>query len=304
MENFLSIKEAVNKYIAGCEAKTSLSSQKLMIKALFAGMMIAMGAAASSVAAHAIGNVGLARLAAAVVFPVGLMMVILLGAELFTGDCLMIMGTASGKHSVNQLVKTLIIVYIGNFIGAAVLAMAISASGQLDYSGGLLGAYTIKVALGKATMSFGKAVVSGVLCNILVCAAVLMAICARDVTGKILASFFVIMLFVTAGFEHCVANMYYITAGLVAKMNPAYVQAAMDEYGYGTEQLSALNIQNFLVGNLLPVTIGNIIGGMLIIGIPLLYLNREEAEEEIPAVKEEKHERGIVFRRNAASAGR
>lgn len=304
MENFLSIKEAVNKYIAGCEAKTSLSSQKLMIKALFAGMMIAMGAAASSVAAHAIGNVGLARLAAAVVFPVGLMMVILLGAELFTGDCLMIMGTASGKHSVNQLVKTLIIVYIGNFIGAAVLAMAISASGQLDYSGGLLGAYTIKVALGKATMSFGKAVVSGVLCNILVCAAVLMAICARDVTGKILASFFVIMLFVTAGFEHCVANMYYITAGLVAKMNPAYVQAAMDEYGYGTEQLSALNIQNFLIGNLLPVTIGNIIGGMLIIGIPLLYLNREEAEEEIPAVKEEKHERGIVFRRNAASAGR
>lgn len=304
MENFLSIKEAVNKYIAGCEAKTSISSQKLMIKALFAGMMIAMGAAASSVAAHSIGNVGLARLAAAVVFPVGLMMVILMGAELFTGDCLMIMGTASGKHSVNQLVKTLIIVYIGNFIGAAVLAMAISASGQLDYSGGLLGAYTIKVALGKATMSFGKAVVSGVLCNILVCAAVLMAICARDVAGKILVSFFVIMLFVTAGFEHCVANMYYITAGLVAKMNPAYVQAAMDEYGYGTEQLSALNIQNFLIGNLLPVTIGNIIGGMLIIGIPLLYLNREEAEEEIPAVKEEKHERGIVFRRNAASAGR
>lgn len=304
MENFLSIKEAVNKYIAGCEAKTSISSQKLMIKALFAGMMIAMGAAASSVAAHSIGNVGLARLAAAVVFPVGLMMVILMGAELFTGDCLMIMGTASGKHSVNQLVKTLIIVYLGNFIGAAVLAMAISASGQLDYSGGLLGAYTIKVALGKATMSFGKAVVSGVLCNILVCAAVLMAICARDVAGKILVSFFVIMLFVTAGFEHCVANMYYITAGLVAKMNPAYVQAAMDEYGYGTEQLSALNIQNFLIGNLLPVTIGNIIGGMLIIGIPLLYLNREEAEEEIPAVKEEKHERGIVFRRNAASAGR
>lgn len=304
MENFLSIKEAVNKYIAGCEAKTSISSQKLMIKALFAGMMIAMGAAASSVAAHSIGNVGLARLAAAVVFPVGLMMVILMGAELFTGDCLMIMGTASGKHSVNQLVKTLILVYLGNFIGAAVLAMAISASGQLDYSGGLLGAYTIKVALGKATMSFGKAVVSGVLCNILVCAAVLMAICARDVAGKILVSFFVIMLFVTAGFEHCVANMYYITAGLVAKMNPAYVQAAMDEYGYGTEQLSALNIQNFLIGNLLPVTIGNIIGGMLIIGIPLLYLNREEAEEEIPAVKEEKHERGIVFRRNAASAGR
>lgn len=304
MENFLSMKEAVNKYIAGCEAKVSSTSQKLMIKSMLAGMMIAMGAAASSVAAHSVANVGLARLAAAVVFPVGLMMVILTGAELFTGDCLMIMGTASGKHSAGQLIKTLIMVYAGNFLGAALLAMAISASGQLDYSNGLLGAYTIKVALGKATISFGKALISGALCNILVCVAVLMAICAKDITGKLLASFFVIMLFVTAGFEHCVANMYYITAGLVAKMNPAYVQAAMAEYGYTAEQLSALNIQNFIVGNLVPVTIGNIIGGMLLIGIPLLYLNREDVKEAVPAMKEEKHERGIVFRRDAASAGR
>lgn len=300
MENLFTIKDAVNNYIAGCEGKVALSTQKLMIKALFAGMMIAMGAAASSVAAHAVGNVGLARLAAAVVFPVGLMMVILMGAELFTGDCLMIMGTASHKHSVNQLVKTLVIVYIGNFIGAALLAFAIAGCGQLDYSNGLLGAYTIKVAMGKVGMSFGKALISGVLCNILVCAAVLMAGCAKDVAGKLLVSFFVIMLFVTAGFEHCVANMYYITAGLVAKMNPAYVQTAMAEYGYAAEELSALNIQSFLVGNLVPVTIGNIIGGMVIIGIPLLYLNRENTE----AVKEEKHERSIIFGRDIAGAGR
>lgn len=302
MENMFSIKEAVNKYVAGCEGKVNLSAQKLFIKALFAGMMIGMGAAASSVAAHAVENVGLARLAAAVVFPVGLMMVILMGAELFTGDCLMIMGTASRKHTVNQLVKTLVIVYIGNFIGAALLAVAIAACGQLDYSAGLLGAYTIKVAMGKVSMSFGKALISGVLCNILVCAAVLMAGCAKDVTGKLLVSFFVIMLFVTAGFEHCVANMYYITAGLVARMNPAYVQTAMAEYGYTADALSALNIQSFLAGNLLPVTIGNIIGGMVIIGIPLLYLNREN--EEVVNVKEESHERGIIFDRSIAGAGR
>lgn len=302
MENMFSIKEAVNKYVAGCEGKVNLSAQKLFIKALFAGMMIGMGAAASSVAAHAVENVGLARLAAAVVFPVGLMMVILMGAELFTGDCLMIMGTASRKHTVNQLVKTLVIVYIGNFIGAALLAVAIAACGQLDYSAGLLGAYTIKVAMGKVSMSFGKTLISGVLCNILVCAAVLMAGCAKDVTGKLLVSFFVIMLFVTAGFEHCVANMYYITAGLVARMNPAYVQTAMAEYGYTADALSALNIQSFLAGNLLPVTIGNIIGGMVIIGIPLLYLNREN--EEVVNVKEESHERGIIFDRSIAGAGR
>ena len=261
-----------------------------------------MGAAASSVAAYAIDNVGISRLAAAVVFPVGLMMVILLGAELFTGDCLMIMATASEKHSPLQLVRTLAIVFAGNFVGAVLTAVAVAASGQLDYSAGLLGAYTIKVALGKATISTSRAVVSGVLCNILVCAAVLMALCAKDIAGKILAAFFTIMLFVVAGFEHCVANMYYIAAGMVAAVNPNYSQVAMQQYGYTVEQFSVLNWQHFLLGNLVPVTIGNIIGGMFIIGLPLLYLNREQKTESYTE-KEERHERNILFGRNTASAG-
>lgn len=276
MGSFLSAKEAVDKYIAGCEGKVSASFPKLFVKSMLAGMMIAMGASGSSVAAHAVGNVGLARLTAGVVFPVGLMMVILMGAELFTGDCLMIMATVDGRHSPLQLIKTLAIVFAGNFAGGGLLAAAIGACGQLDYSGGLLGAYTIKVALGKADISFGTAVISGILCNILVCAAVMMALCATDITGKLLASFFVIMLFVTSGFEHCVANMYYIIAGLLAKGNPDYVQVAMTEYGYTAEKLSTLNWQNFIVGNLLPVTIGNIIGGMVFVGLPLYYLNKEK----------------------------
>lgn len=300
--NFLSVKEAVDKYIAGCESKTKMPAGKLLVKAVFAGLMIAMGAAASSVAAHSVSNVGLSRLAAAVVFPVGLMMVILLGAELFTGDCLMIMATAKGEHNPLQLVKTLAVVYAGNFVGALALAAAVAASGQLDYSEGLLGAYTIKVAVGKAGISFGRAVVSGVLCNILVCAAVLMAVCAKDVAGKLLASFFTIMLFVTAGFEHCVANMYYIGAGMIAALNPDYVQTAMAEYGYTAQQLSVLSWKNFIAGNLLPVTIGNMIGGMLIIGLPLLYLNSEQRKEG-HRVKEERHERSIIFQRNTAGAG-
>lgn len=276
MENFLSIKEAVNKYVAGCDAKVNSTTGKLLIKAVMAGMMIAMGAAGSSVAAHAVDNVGLARLTAGVVFPVGLMMVILMGAELFTGDCLMIMGTLSKKHSVLQLVKVLVIVYAGNFIGAGLLAWAISGCGQLGYSGGLLGAYTIKVALGKAGIDFGTALVSGILCNILVCAAVIMALCSKDIAGKLLVSFFVIMLFVTGGYEHCVANMYYITAGLFAKLNPSYVQTAMEQYGYTAQQIAVLNIPNFLFKNLLPVTIGNIIGGMVTVGLPLWYINKEK----------------------------
>ncbi|MDO4463275.1 MAG: formate/nitrite transporter family protein [Bacillota bacterium] len=302
MEGFLSIGEAVNKYIDSCESKVNASPVKLFVKAVFAGMMIAMGAAASSVAAYAIDNVGISRLAAAVVFPVGLMMVILLGAELFTGDCLMIMATASEKHSPLQLVRTLAIVFAGNFVGAVLTAVAVAASGQLDYSAGLLGAYTIKVALGKATISTSRAVVSGVLCNILVCAAVLMALCAKDIAGKILAAFFTIMLFVVAGFEHCVANMYYIAAGMVAAVNPNYSQVAMQQYGYTVEQFSVLNWQHFLLGNLVPVTIGNIIGGMFIIGLPLLYLNREQKTESYTE-KEERHERNILFGRNTASAG-
>ena len=302
MEGFLSIREAVNKYIDSCESKVNASPVKLFVKAVFAGMMIAMGAAASSVAAYAIDNVGISRLAAAVVFPVGLMMVILLGAELFTGDCLMIMATASEKHSPLQLVRTLAIVFAGNFVGAVLTAVAVAASGQLDYSAGLLGAYTIKVALGKATISTSRAVVSGVLCNILVCAAVLMALCAKDIAGKILAAFFTIMLFVVAGFEHCVANMYYIAAGMVAAVNPNYSQVAMQQYGYTVEQFSVLNWQHFLLGNLVPVTIGNIIGGMFIIGLPLLYLNREQKTESYTE-KEERHERNILFGRNTASAG-
>ena len=278
MEGFLSTKEAIDKYIAGCQAKAQMTNERLFGKAILAGIMIGMGAAASSVAAHTIADVGLARLAAAVVFPVGLMMVILLGAELFTGDCLMAMGVSAGKNSVKDVVRVLVLVYFGNFVGASLLAVLIAMSGQLDYSAGMLGAYTIKVAVGKAGISFSKGVVSGILCNILVCAAVLMALCAKDVTGKLLASFFTIMLFVTAGFEHCVANMYYITAGLLAKTNSAYVELAMEQYGYTSEQLAGLNVENYVLGNLVPVTIGNILGGILFLGLPLFYSNKEKTE--------------------------
>ena len=263
MDNFLSIKEAVQRYSASCDGKIKTPFDKLFIKAMLAGMMIAMGAAGSSVACHAIGNVGLARLVAGVVFPVGLMMVILTGAELFTGDCLMIVATVEKKNTMAQMIKELFFIYIGNFVGAALLALGVYFSGQLGYSSNLLGAYTI------------KALVSGILCNILVCVAVLMAICSKDIVGKLFVSFFVIMLFVVCGFEHCVANMYYITAGLLCKLNPAYVQVAMEQYGYTADQLTSLNVGSFLIGNLLPVTIGNMIGGMVTLGLPLWYVNKE-----------------------------
>lgn len=275
---FLSPKETVETYINASDGKTKLTMGKLIGKSIFAGMMIAMGAACSNVAVHAIDNVGVARLVAGCVFPVGLMMVILMGAELFTGDCLMAVGVSDKKITLAQFIKVLVFVYLGNFVGGFLTAAAMYLSGQFNYTAGRLGAYTIKVALGKVTLSPTQGVASGILCNILVCAAVMMAMSSKDVTGKLLASFFVIMPFVTGGFEHCVANMYYISAGLIAKANPAYVDAANSIYGLA--DITALNIKGFLVNNLIPVTIGNIIGGSFCVGLPMYYLNYKESKKK------------------------
>ena len=273
---YLTPKEAINTYKSGCRARCEAPAQRILGKSILAGMMIGMGAAGSSVAAHYISNVGVARLVAAVVFPVGLMMVILLGAELFTGDCLMIAAIPDNEITPWQFIRMLATVFLGNLIGGVLLSIFVFFSGQLDYSGGALGAYSIKVALGKVMLTPGRAIVSGVLCNILVAAAVLMAVCAKDITGKLLVSFFVIMLFVTSGYEHCVANMYYITIGLIAKLNPSYASVAMDTYGITAAQLDLLNIKNMIVNNLIPVTIGNIIGGSFCVALPIYYLNRDK----------------------------
>ena len=241
----LSMKEAIENYVEGCVGKVDCPAYKLFMKAILAGMMIAFGAAGSSVAAHDIANVGIARLVAGVVFPMGLMMVVMTGAELFTGDCLAIMATVQKKHTALKLIRMLIVVYLGNLLGSLMLTCIDYVSGQYNYSSGILGAYTIKVALGKCNLDFTTALASGILCNILVCAAVMLAARAKDVTGKLLCCFFIILLFVVSGYEHCVANMYYVPAGMIAKLNPLYVKDAMEQYGYTAQQLSTLNIPNF-----------------------------------------------------------
>lgn len=273
MEGYFTIKEASERYIETCRSKIRTTTPKTLIRSILAGGMIAFGAAISNVATHTIENVALARLAAAVVFPVGLMMVVLFGAELFTGDCLIAMSVFDKKQKVFNCLKLLFAVYIGNFIGSIFIALFVSWSGQLDYSAGLLGAYTIQIATNKVNLTFAQGFTSGVLCNILVCAAVLIAGCAKDVTGKLLACFFVIMLFVTGGFEHCIANMYYITAGLLAKTDPHYAQLATSALGVSQEALSNLTIGNFLYKNLLPVTLGNIVGGSFFVGLPVYVMN-------------------------------
>ena len=278
--NLLLPQQIVSANIAAAKGKTQLPLPRMILLGILAGMFIACGASASSVAMHAISNVGVARLVAGCVFPVGLMMIVFVGGELFTGDCLMIMGCMHRKFSVLSMVKVLVIVWLSNFAGSALFAAMVNASTQFNYTGGMLGAFTIKVAMGKVSLSFGAAFISGILCNFFVCLAVLMAASAKDIGGKVWAIFFPIMAFVVSGYEHCVANMYYIPAGIFAASNESYAQAAMEAYGYTANQLAALSWGNMIVSNMIPVTLGNIVGGMIFTGLPLYLIHGAKIRAE------------------------
>ena len=272
---FNSPAEVVKNLMKAGETKVSLPFYKLLIMGILAGMYIACGASASSVAMHNISNVGLARLVAGLIFPVGFITIVLIGGELFTGDCLMVFGAMCGRYRVSSMIRVLCLVYIFNIIGGIIMAGLVYFSGQFNFTDGLLGAFTIKVALSKVNLPFETAFVSGALCNIFVSMAVLMAGSSKSTVGKVWASFFPIMAFVVSGFEHSVANMYYIPVGILAIGNEKYVEKAVTEYGFTVEQLSKLNWGNFLMANEFPVTLGNIVGGAFVIGI-LVYLAQRE----------------------------
>ncbi len=265
-------KEIIEANMNGAVNKANLPLARMIVLGMMAGMFIALGGAISNTAVHDIANVGLARTLAGVIFPVGLLMIILVGGELFTGNCLMIMATMNKRIKVSGLIRNLVIVYFSNLIGSLIIDVLIFYSGNLDYTGGTLGAYTIKVALGKVNIAPGKAIVSGILCNFLVCMAILMAGSAKDVIGKIFATWFPIFAFVIGGFEHIVANMFYIPTGILAATNPDYVAKAEELYGITADQLSALDLGG-LLHNFIPVTIGNILGGMIFIGCTLYFIH-------------------------------
>ena len=271
MENsFYTPSEVIKSNIKSAVAKANLPLAKMILLGLMAGAFIAFGGAASSVAAHGVADVGLARSIAGAIFPVGLMLVVFTGSELFTGNSLMIMAVIDKKITLLKMIRNLVVVYFANFIGALIIDVLVFLSGQFDFSGGGLGAYTIKVALAKTSIAPVTAVISGILCNILVCLAIVLAGTAKDSIGRIFGIFFPIAAFVVCGFEHCVANMFYIPAGMLAATNTAYVQKAHELYGITAQQCSSLT--HFAgTESLLFVTIGNIIGGVLFVGV-VLYM--------------------------------
>ena len=273
MSNLLnSPKEIIEGNMQSGVAKANMKMSKLIAMGIMAGMFIALGGATSNTAVHTITDVGLARTLAGCIFPVGLLMIVLVGGELFTGDCLMVMAALDKRIQVSKMIRNLIIVFFTNLIGSLIIDLLIFYSGNLDYSGGALGAYTIKVALAKATITPVKGITSGILCNFLVCMAILMGASAKEVAGKIFAIWFPIFAFVIGGFEHVVANMFYIPTGMLAATNPDYVAKAQELYGITSEQLASLNITG-LLQNFSFVTIGNILGGMLFIGCMMYFIN-------------------------------
>jgi len=270
-KNYHTHDELAEMLIHGADHKIQASFSKVILLGIMAGAFISLGAEASSAASYGIEPTGLAKTLAGVIFPIGLMMIVLVGGQLFTSSCMNISTVFESKKKLTSMMTNLVLVYLTNFVGAFLVAYAINSCGQLNYSSGALGAYTIKIAAAKLSLDFNTALVSGILCNVMVCLAVVMASAAKDVAGKIFAVFFPIFLFIISGFEHSVANMYYIPAGILASANPEYVQKAIELYHVTPQQLELFTFQNMFVNNLLPVTIGNMIGGGLLVS-GFLYL--------------------------------
>jgi len=254
--------------------KANLDAATTLALAVLAGAFIALGANFATVVWTDNGlGFGLSRLVGGVVFALGLILVIVGGAELFTGNNLIVMAWASHQVRTRQLARNWALVYIGNFIGAAATAVGIFLTRQWTLDGYQVGATMLNIANAKTSLEFMPALALGIFCNALVCLAVWLCFSARTTTDKILSIVPPIAAFVAAGFEHSIANMYFIPLGLMLRGEPAVLQAA----GKTAEQLTNLTWRGFLFNNLLPVTLGNIIGGAVMVAAVywFVYLRNE-----------------------------
>jgi len=258
--------ETTERFLETGVKKAGYSVLNTLLLGLLGGAFIAFASEGSNTAIHTIESVGLAKALAGALFATGLMLVVVAGAELFTGNMIMLVPLIEKRIGLGRLLRNWGLVYVGNFVGSVLIAALILWSGQLGFSHGLLGGFTIKVATYKVGLTFLQGFSMGILCNWLVCMAVWMAAASKDIVGKLFAIFFPIWLFITSGFEHSVANMYYIPAGLFAASNPTFVAQA-ETLGVTAQALAKLSWPGFLVNNLIPVTLGNIVGGGLFVGV-------------------------------------
>lgn len=239
--------QAAEDYCAAAEKRTAQSLPRMLLLGALAGVFIAFAGVAASIGG-ALGG----KLASAAIFPIGLTMVLLAGSELFTGNCLFLMPLLRRNITAGHMLRNWVAVYLGNLLGSVAVAFLVVQCGALD---GIAEA-AVSTALTKAALPFGVALLRGVLCNFLVCLAVWMAFCAQSAGGKVVSLFGPIFLFVLCGFEHSVANMYYIPAGIFLAENGEVTWLSLWQ-------------------NLLPVTLGNMVGGCGLGGILYLLYGRK-----------------------------
>lgn len=240
--------------------KAALKFFPLFTLAVLAGAFIAIGAMFATVTASGASSLsyGHTRIVMGFAFCIGLILVVVGGAELFTGNNLIVMAWASHKVKTTELFHNWAVVYFGNFIGSIGTAILIFLTRQYTFGGGSVGETALKIAISKTQLGLLQAVVLGILCNVLVCLAVWLTYSARSTTDKILAIIFPITAFVAGSFEHSIANMYFIPHALLIKMfDPNFVTSLADRI----PDLSDLTWSAFFFKNLIPVTVGNIIGG-------------------------------------------
>jgi formate transporter len=255
--------------------KARLDATSLFALAVLAGAFISLGAIFATTVSAGAGELpfGVVRLLAGLAFSLGLILVIVGGAELFTGNTLIVMAWAGGKVSSRLLLRNWAIVYAGNLAGALATAAVMLVSGQYAFGNGSVGLAALSIGNAKAGLDFVPAIALGMMCNGLVCLAVWLTLSARTTTDRILAIVPPIAAFVAAGFEHSVANMYFIPEAMAIR------SFAPDGFWSAIERVPAdfpdLTVEGF-VANLVPVTIGNMIGGAVMVGIAywFVYLRR------------------------------
>lgn len=275
--------------------KATGNAMQLFALAILAGAFIALGAifcttvltgssaltlkdAAGAVTGSGAATVpyGVTRFLGGLVFCVGLILVIVGGAELFTGNNLIVMAWADKKVTTAQLLRNWVIVYLGNFVGSVATALIMFFSKQYTFSNGAVGLTVLNIANSKCSLEFLQAIALGIMCNAMVCMAVWLCFSARSTTDKILSIIFPISGFVAAGFEHSVANMYFIPIGLFVKMWAA--EGFWKSIGKTAADFANLTWGNFFLKNLLPVTIGNIIGGAVMVGVVYWFIYLRKAK--------------------------
>jgi formate transporter len=256
--------------------KAHLGFCSLFALAVLAGAFIGLGAEFSTLVVTDSGlGFGLNKLLGGLVFSLGLILVVIAGAELFTGNNLIVMAWVSGKLTLGQVVRNWIIVYFGNLVGSLFTVLLVYLTRQWTFADYHVGATALNIATGKVNLSFAEGLARGILCNALVCLAVWLCLSGRSVTDKILATVFPITAFVASGFEHSIANMYFIPMGLLLKGEPQVVAAAGEVAG----DLVNLNLLG-LAGNLVSVTTGNIFGGGFMVAVVYWFIYRRPQEEK------------------------